>query len=84
MAIFSPGGATLKMSGYAPAFKKSVEKGPFSTIRRRRRLFKKGVLFSGHRPLGVPEQPISSTFRVANFARRVANYQEAFHHFFIG
>ena len=45
MAIFSPGGATLKMSGYAPAFKKSVEKGPFSTIRRRRRLFKKRGTF---------------------------------------
>ena len=41
----SPGGFTLHMTGYAPACTKSVEKGSFLDIRRRRRLLQKGYIF---------------------------------------
>ena len=40
-----PGGFTLHMTGYAPACTKSVEKGIFLDIRRRRRLLQKGYIF---------------------------------------
>ena len=40
-----PGGFTLHMIGYAPACTKSVEKGSFLDIRRRRRLLQKGHIF---------------------------------------
>ena len=40
-----PGGFTLHMTGYAPACTKSVEKGSFLDIRRRRRLLQKGYIF---------------------------------------
>ena len=40
-----PGGFTLHMIGYAPACTKSVEKGSFLDIRRRRRLLQKGYIF---------------------------------------
>ena len=66
-----PGGVALKIIGYAPASINNVEKGQFFPIRRRRRLYKIGVVFSGHRTLESQEQPSSSTFRVANFARWV-------------
>ena len=36
---------TLHMTGYAPACTKSVEKGSFLDIRRRRRLLQKGYIF---------------------------------------
>ena len=40
-----PRGFTLHMTGYAPACTKSVEKGSFLDIRRRRRLLQKGYIF---------------------------------------
>ena len=40
-----PGGITLHMIGYAPAFTKSVEKGTIFDIRRHRRLLQKGYIF---------------------------------------
>ena len=48
-----PGGFTLHMTGYAPACTKSVEKGSFLDIRRRRRLLQKGYIFAAYRNLGV-------------------------------
>ena len=42
---YSPGGVTLHMTGYAPACIKSVEKGRFLDIQRRRRLLQKGYTF---------------------------------------
>ena len=39
------GGFTLHMTGYAPAYTKSVEKGSFLDIQRRRRLLQKGYIF---------------------------------------
>ena len=41
----APGGFTLHMTGYTPACTKSVEKGSFLDIRRRRRLLQKGYIF---------------------------------------
>ena len=41
------------MTGYAPACTKSVEKGSFLDIRRRRRLLQKGIFFAANRNLGV-------------------------------
>ena len=43
--ISVPGGFTLHMTGYAPACTKSIEKGSFLDIRRRRRLLQKGYIF---------------------------------------
>ena len=40
-----PGGFTLHMTGYTPAYTKSVEKGSFLDIRWRRRLLQKGYIF---------------------------------------
>ena len=49
-AYLSLGGFTLHMTGYAPACTKSVEKGSFLDIRRRRRLLQK---VAANRNLGV-------------------------------
>ena len=49
----TPGGFTLHMTGYAPACTKSIEKGRFLDIRRRRRLFQKGIIFAANHNLGV-------------------------------
>ena len=45
-------GFTLHMTGYAPACTKSVEKGSFLAIWRRRRLLQKGIFFAANRNLG--------------------------------
>ena len=49
----SAGEFTLHMTGYAPAYTKSVEKGSFLDIRWRRRLLQKGIFFAANRTLGV-------------------------------
>ena len=49
----NPGGVTFHMTGYAPACTKSVEKGSFLDIRRRRRFLQKGYFFAANRNLGV-------------------------------
>ena len=50
---FMPGGFTLHMTGYAHVYTKSVEKGSFLDIRRRRHLLQTGYIFAANRTLGV-------------------------------
>ena len=50
MFDFTPSGKSLKktllhMTGYAPAYTKSIEKGSFLDKRRRQRLLQKGYIF---------------------------------------
>ena len=54
---FHPGGITLQMTGYAPAYTKSVEKGIFLTYDVVEVFCKKGICFAANHILllGVPE-----------------------------
>ena len=49
------GGVTLHMTGYAPTYTKSVEKGSFLTNDGVDVFCKKSIFFAINRTLGVPE-----------------------------
>ena len=53
--LFDPGGVSLHMTGYAPTYTKSVEKGSFLTYNVLDVFCKKGIFFAANRTLGVPE-----------------------------
>ncbi len=67
---YTRGGGSLKMDGYASAFTKSVEKGSFLLIRRRRRLLQKGYgFYNVHRTSGWQNESSLSTFRVTFWSK---------------
>ena len=59
-------GVTLHMTGYAPTYTKSVEKGSFLTNDGVDVFCKKGVFFAINRTLGVPEWVELFVYRAEN------------------
>ena len=52
---YMPGGVTLHMTCYTPAYTKGVEKGSFLTYDVIDVFCKKGIFFAANRTLGIPE-----------------------------